>query len=299
MKAAQFSRFGGPEVLEIVELPEPHPGPGQVRIAVRAAGVNASDWKKRRGLMDQELPQTLGHEAAGVVDALGDGVSGRLRRRPRRRALRRGRGPGRVRGARPLRTRAALARLRGGGPAHRPETAARPRPARRRSRPHAAGQRRLSGTIGSAAVQLAVARGSAGDRHGRTGQPGPPALLGPNPSPTARAWPAGSACWLPDGVDLALDVAGSGCCPSSSGSRAPRERPHGRRCRRSSGARRPVQLAATPAAPCTSSTRSAHWSRPGASPFLPCGRSCSPTSPRRTARARKGVRAACFVLVVG
>ncbi len=75
MKAAQFSRFGGPEVLEIVELPEPHPGPGQVRIAVRAAGVNASDWKKRRGLMDQELPQTLGHEAAGVVDALGDGVS--------------------------------------------------------------------------------------------------------------------------------------------------------------------------------------------------------------------------------
>jgi NADPH:quinone reductase-like Zn-dependent oxidoreductase len=74
VKAVRFSRFGGPEVLEIVDLPDPHPGPGQVRIAVRAAGVNASDWKKRAGLMDEELPQTLGHEAAGVVDELGAGV---------------------------------------------------------------------------------------------------------------------------------------------------------------------------------------------------------------------------------
>jgi NADPH:quinone reductase-like Zn-dependent oxidoreductase len=67
MEAARFSRFGGPEVLEIVDLPDPHPGPGQVRIAVRAAGVDPSDWKKRKGLMDGELPQTMGHEAAGVV----------------------------------------------------------------------------------------------------------------------------------------------------------------------------------------------------------------------------------------
>src|SRR6201996_1667967 len=76
MKAVRFSRFGGPEVLEIADLPDPHPGPGQVRIAVRAAGVNASDWKKREGLMDEELPQTLGYEAAGVVDELGEGVTG-------------------------------------------------------------------------------------------------------------------------------------------------------------------------------------------------------------------------------
>ncbi|MGI8417122.1 MAG: NADP-dependent oxidoreductase [Nakamurella sp.] len=75
MKAARYSQFGGPEVLEIVDLPDPHPGPGQVRIAVRAAGVNPSDWKKRNGLMDSELPQTMGHEAAGVVDELGDGVT--------------------------------------------------------------------------------------------------------------------------------------------------------------------------------------------------------------------------------
>jgi NADPH:quinone reductase-like Zn-dependent oxidoreductase len=74
LKAVRFTKFGGPEVLEIVDLPDPHPGPGQVRIAVRAAGVNPSDWKKRKGLMDGELPQTMGHEAAGVVDELGEGV---------------------------------------------------------------------------------------------------------------------------------------------------------------------------------------------------------------------------------
>ncbi|MFD3578950.1 NADP-dependent oxidoreductase [Streptomyces sp. NPDC058644] len=75
MKAARFEHFGGPEVLEVVDLPDPRPGPGQIRIAVRAAGVNPSDGKKRRGLMDQELPQTMGHEAAGVVDELGEGVA--------------------------------------------------------------------------------------------------------------------------------------------------------------------------------------------------------------------------------
>jgi NADPH:quinone reductase-like Zn-dependent oxidoreductase len=75
MKAVRFSQFGGPEVLEIVDLPDPHPGPGQVRIAVRAAGLNPSDWKKRKGLMDKELPQTMGHEASGIVDELGDGVT--------------------------------------------------------------------------------------------------------------------------------------------------------------------------------------------------------------------------------
>jgi len=58
-----------------VDLPDPHPGPGQVRIEVRAAGINPSDWKKRRGMMDQELPQTMGYEAAGVVDELGEGVA--------------------------------------------------------------------------------------------------------------------------------------------------------------------------------------------------------------------------------
>ena len=76
MIAVQFGRFGGPEVLEIVEIAEPHPGAAEIRIRVRAAGVNASDWKKRQGLLDQQLPQTLGYEAAGVVDEVGADVDG-------------------------------------------------------------------------------------------------------------------------------------------------------------------------------------------------------------------------------
>ena len=51
MRAAQFSRFGGPEVLEIVELPDPHPGPGQVRIVVHAAGISVTDAKLRQGVL--------------------------------------------------------------------------------------------------------------------------------------------------------------------------------------------------------------------------------------------------------
>ena len=75
MKAIQYSRFGGPEVLELVELPDPHPGPGQIRIAVRAAGVNPIDWKLRGGMRGGDLPQQTGREAAGVVDEAGEGVS--------------------------------------------------------------------------------------------------------------------------------------------------------------------------------------------------------------------------------
>jgi NADPH:quinone reductase-like Zn-dependent oxidoreductase len=61
-------------VLELVDLPEPHPGPGQIRIAVRAVGVNPIDWKVRSGMMDGALPQSTGREAAGVVDEIGEGV---------------------------------------------------------------------------------------------------------------------------------------------------------------------------------------------------------------------------------
>jgi NADPH:quinone reductase-like Zn-dependent oxidoreductase len=76
MKGIQFSQFGGPEVLELVELPDPEPGPGQIRVAVRAAGVNPIDWKVRSGAMGGDLPKRTGQEVAGVVDALGDGVTG-------------------------------------------------------------------------------------------------------------------------------------------------------------------------------------------------------------------------------
>ena len=62
-------------MLELVELPDPHPAPGQIRIAVRAAGVNPIDWKLRGGMRGGDLPQQTGREAAGVVDEVGEGVS--------------------------------------------------------------------------------------------------------------------------------------------------------------------------------------------------------------------------------
>lgn len=78
MKAIQFSEYGGPEVLRLVEVAEPHAGPGEVRIAVRAAGVNGIDWKIRAGYMREVMPLTLpagtGRDAAGVVDEVGEGV---------------------------------------------------------------------------------------------------------------------------------------------------------------------------------------------------------------------------------
>ena len=75
MKAVSCSQFGGPEVLKIVDLPDPHAGPGQIRVAVHAAGINATDWKQRKGLMGGELPQTTGRDVAGVVDEVGEGVT--------------------------------------------------------------------------------------------------------------------------------------------------------------------------------------------------------------------------------
>jgi NADPH:quinone reductase-like Zn-dependent oxidoreductase len=80
MKAVQFAEYGGPEVLRVVEVDEPHAGAGQVRIEVRAAGVNPIDWKIRAGHMREMMPIALpagtGLEAAGVVDEVGEGVSG-------------------------------------------------------------------------------------------------------------------------------------------------------------------------------------------------------------------------------
>ena len=75
MKAIQYRQFGGPEVLEVVELPDPHPAAGQIRVAVRAVGVNPIDWKLRSGIRGGDLPRRTGGEVAGVVDEVGDGVT--------------------------------------------------------------------------------------------------------------------------------------------------------------------------------------------------------------------------------
>ncbi len=75
MRAVQFSEFGGPEVLQIVEVPEPHAGPGEIRVVVNAVGINPMDWKVIAGYMGGELPMGVGLEVAGVVDEVGDEVT--------------------------------------------------------------------------------------------------------------------------------------------------------------------------------------------------------------------------------
>jgi NADPH:quinone reductase-like Zn-dependent oxidoreductase len=79
-RSIAFTEFGDSGVLRVLERELPEPGPGQVRIAVRAAGVNPIDWKIRSGLMSEVFPTTFpavpGGDVAGVIDAVGEGVSG-------------------------------------------------------------------------------------------------------------------------------------------------------------------------------------------------------------------------------
>lgn len=74
-KTVRASRFGGPEVLEIVEEEIGQPGPGQVRLGQKAVGLNFIDTYQRSGLYPMTLPFVLGNEAAGVVLELGEGVT--------------------------------------------------------------------------------------------------------------------------------------------------------------------------------------------------------------------------------
>jgi NADPH:quinone reductase-like Zn-dependent oxidoreductase len=80
MWALQFDEYGGPEVIHLGEAPEPHAGPGKIRITVKAASINGIDRKISSGLAAGGKPLEgtgyLGFDAAGVVDEIGDGVSG-------------------------------------------------------------------------------------------------------------------------------------------------------------------------------------------------------------------------------
>lgn len=75
MRAVRFEKTGGPEVLELVDVDTPEPKPGQVRVRHEAIGVNFIDTYHRTGLYPVKLPCTPGGEAAGVVEALGEGVT--------------------------------------------------------------------------------------------------------------------------------------------------------------------------------------------------------------------------------
>ncbi|WP_306664869.1 alcohol dehydrogenase catalytic domain-containing protein [Streptomyces sp. Rer75] len=75
-----FTRYGGPETQAFLDLPKPVPGPGELLVAVYAAGVNPVDWKVRagmhRGFLHLDLPAVLGREVAGAVEEVGEGVTG-------------------------------------------------------------------------------------------------------------------------------------------------------------------------------------------------------------------------------
>jgi NADPH:quinone reductase-like Zn-dependent oxidoreductase len=80
MKAIQFDRFGGPEVLTFVDVPKPSAGPGEVVVDIHAAGVNPADWKGRAGINENakqmSFPHIPGRDFSGVISAIGAGVGG-------------------------------------------------------------------------------------------------------------------------------------------------------------------------------------------------------------------------------
>ena len=75
MKAIRIDAPGGPDVLRVAEVPAPEPGPGQARVAIKVAGVNYIDIYHRTGLYPVPTPFVPGMEGAGVVDAVGPGVT--------------------------------------------------------------------------------------------------------------------------------------------------------------------------------------------------------------------------------
>jgi NADPH2:quinone reductase len=74
MRAIQVQQYGGPEVLTLVEVPDPEPGPGEVLVDLAATGVNFVEIYQRTGRYQRPLPFVLGAEGAGTVSAVGDGV---------------------------------------------------------------------------------------------------------------------------------------------------------------------------------------------------------------------------------
>lgn len=75
VKAIRVYHQGGPEVLTVEELPVPTPGPGEARVRILSIGLNFVDVYNRSGVYQVPLPFTPGQEAAGVVDAVGEGVT--------------------------------------------------------------------------------------------------------------------------------------------------------------------------------------------------------------------------------
>jgi NADPH:quinone reductase-like Zn-dependent oxidoreductase len=217
MKAMQFEQQGPPEVMVLVDLPEPHAGPGEIRIRVHAAGVNPVDWKIRGGSTLRAtpipLPSVPGLEAAGVVDELGPEVEGvSLGDEVFGSALG---------GAAAEFTRLDQWELKPAGMSWA-EAAGLPMAVETAARGLdtlglAAGQTLLvsgaAGGVGTAAVQLAIARGAFVIGTGGPDSQDYIAGLGATAIGYGPDLPARVAAIAPQGVDLALDVAGHGVIP--------------------------------------------------------------------------------------
>ena len=213
MRAGRFDETGDPDVIRIVEVDEPHPGLGQVRIRVRAAAVNAADWKYRRGRYKATLPLIGGSDAAGVVDEVGPGVE--------RVAV-----GDRLLGNTATGAFAEFALLsdwatvpadmswpEAAGLVMAVETATRALDAVNVGVGTTVVVNGASGGVGSAAVQLAVARGAT-----VIGVAGPRnheylAALGATPVSYGDGMVEAVREVAPDGVDVAVDIAGSKVIP--------------------------------------------------------------------------------------
>jgi NADPH:quinone reductase-like Zn-dependent oxidoreductase len=213
MKALQYAEYGDPEVLRVVDVAEPHAGPGQIRVAVKAVGINPVDWKLRKGLFKAGLPAITGSDVSGIVDEVGEGVDG----------VSVGDevfGSAVSGGA----AQFALVKNFARKPADMPfeEAAGLPVPVETAVRAFevlglSPGQTLLvnaaAGGVGSAAVQLARARGA--DVIG-TASPGNHDYLrslGATPTTYGDGLPARVKELAPRGVDAALDAAGRGALP--------------------------------------------------------------------------------------
>jgi NADPH:quinone reductase-like Zn-dependent oxidoreductase len=216
MKAVQFKEFGGPEVLQIVDLPDPHPAPGQVRIVVHAAGISATDLKIRAGELNfgQKPPMTTGTDVAGVVDELGEGVTDVSIGDPIFGVSDTGAGAAELallthRASIPT----ALGFIDAAGLPVALETATRALDQLGVSKGTTLFINDASGGIGSTAIQLAVARGARVIGAASATNQNYISLFGAEPVTYGEGMVEQVRALAPEGVDAALDVQGNGVLP--------------------------------------------------------------------------------------
>lgn len=211
MRAIQITEYGPPSVLKVAEVPDPHAGPGEIRIEVRAAGLSAGDVRIRSGELREvapiALPYLTGFDAAGVVDEVGEGVTGV---QPGDEVF--GGTPTAARGANSdyavlgswAAKPAAWSWEEAGGAAGSVETATRVFDRLAIGAGHTVLVQGAAGGVGTVAVQLAVARGAKVIGTAREHNHDLVRSLGAEPT----TYGPGLADRLPSTVDFVLDCAG-------------------------------------------------------------------------------------------